>query len=621
MARSRFGRLGASLVLAAVTVVVTAGSAVPAPLRTIATVSTVSGTGAVGFADGKDGTYVMPTGVAYDAAGNAYVSDGAAQRIRRVEPDGSLRTIAGGGALDASGFWVTGGHADGRGGAARFNRPAGIAIRSDGSIYVADTLNHCIRRIDADGTVTTYAGSPNAAGHLDGPRATARFGSPTGLAVDRHDVLYVADYTGIRTIDAAGNVSTIPSLGIEPYAVAVFDGPAGATVFAGDQQGIVARRPGRSPSEDRGFAWDGIGNARRPFSTSGEQPLGVPAFLAALDDTKVAYTELRTNTVRTLETISGQSEIVAGRPNDDGSGNSGGYADGPGPSAAFFTPLGIARAPDGGLLVADGGNRRLRKLSATDRADPWGSLDVAFPGVEENPNPSEYRIAYVGNSYIYDVTDWPTSIEGLLEDQLSSVASLTAAGKHPKVVPVIKLANAEIESFADLCAQTGFYDAVVLNWNLGDVYATYENERRTPDLAAADWPDALTRMLVDVNRKLSAKHIAFVVVIHPVPDGFSPSEGTWYPIAKQFAPPYVMAPDVSAARRLVAAVARSGVPTVDVHAAFTAEERAADHVPLFGTSDFHFTVRARQIIAAALVTRLREMAPWQHGANGSTGSR
>lgn len=603
--------MAGSLLLAAVTMAGLARAASPAPLRSVAIVSTVSGTGEVGFADGRSGTFVMPTGVAYDAVGNVYVADGGAQRIRRVDADGTVRTIAGGGPLDASGFWVTGGYADGRGSTARFDRPAGIALRSDGTLYVADTLNHCIRRIDAQGTVTTYAGSPGTPGHLDGPRATARFGLPTGLAVDRHDVLYVADYTGIRTIDADGNVATIPSLGIEPYAVAVYDGPVGVTVFAGDQEGIVARRPGRNPSEDRGFAWDGVGNARRAFSTSAQQPLGVPAFLAALDDTKVAFTELRSNTVRTLETISGQSDIVAGHANYDGSGDTGGYADGPGPSAAFFTPLGIARAPDGGLLVADGGNRRLRKLSPTDRADPWGQLDVAFPGVEENPDPTEYRIAYVGNSYIYDVTDWPSSIEGILADRLSSVPSLIATGKHPKVVPVIKLANAEIESFADLCVQTGFYDLVVLNWNLGDVYATYENEHRKPDLAAPDWPDALTHMLVDVNRKLSAKHIAFVVVIHPVPDGFAPSEGTWYPIAKQFAPPYVMAPDATATRELVTAVARSGVPAIDVHRAFAGEERAADHVPLFGTADFHFTVRARRIIADALAARLLEMAPWQ----------
>jgi lysophospholipase L1-like esterase len=110
-------------------------------------------------------------------------------------------------------------------------------------------------------------------------------------------------------------------------------------------------------------------------------------------------------------------------------------------------------------------------------------------------------------------------------------------------------------------------------------------------------------------------------VIHPVPSAFAPSEATWYPIAKQFAPPYDMAPDAASTREFVAAVARAGVPTVDVHPAFAAEERAADHVPLFGTADFHFTARARRIIADALADRLREMAPWQRGAGAGTASR
>jgi len=71
----------------------------------------------------------------------------------------------------------------------------------------------------------------------------------------------------------------------------------------------------------------------------------------------------------------------------------------------------------------------------------------------------------------------------------------------------------------------------------------------------------------------------------------------------------------------VTAVARSGVPAVDVHQAFTGEERAADHVPLFGTADFHFTVRARRIIADALAARLLEMAPWQRATTPPAASR
>ncbi len=614
MRRSSLARLAACALLVTLASTPPARAQTTQPFRATTVVTTLGGDGTPGFADGKDGSFVMPTGVAYDAAGRLYVSDGGGQRIRRLDPDGAIRTLAGGGALDASGFWVTGGYADGRGAAARFNRPAGIAIRKDGTIYVADTLNHCIRAIDTRGDVTTYAGSPAASGHVDGPRATARFGDPTGLAVDAHDDLFVADYTGIREIDPAGTVTTLPALGERPYAVAVFDGPVGLTVFAGDLHGIVARRIGRDPSEDRDFPRDGIVAGPHTKDTSGEDPLGQPAFLAALDANTVAFTELRTNTVRVLEVISGQLDTIAGIPSESASNNTGGFADGPGLRAKFFAPLGIARAPDGGLLVADGGNRRLRRLSPIDRVDPWGELEAVLPGAEEHPDPSEYRIAYVGNSYIYFVTDWPTSIEGILQERLAADPGLAATGKHPKVVPVVRLANAQFRDFADLCARTGAYDLVVLNLNLGNVITTFENEHRTPDLRAPTWPGELTRTLQDVHRQLSAANIGFVVVVHPIPAAFAPAESAWYPIAKEFEPPYDMQPDAAATHELEDAVARSGVPVLDEHPAFAAEERAPNHVPLFGSADYHFTAYARALVANALAARLHALAPWNRAA-------
>ncbi|HZO94683.1 MAG TPA: SMP-30/gluconolactonase/LRE family protein [Candidatus Baltobacteraceae bacterium] len=581
-----------------------------AALSETTTVATVSGTGVPGFADGADATFLMPTGIAEDASGTMYVSDGAAQRIRRIARDGAVTTIAGGGALDASGLWVPGGYADGRGANARFDRPAGIAIRSDGTIYVADTLNHCIRAIDAHGDVTTYAGSPSQSGHVDGPRMLARFGDPTGLAVDRENDLYVADYTGIRKIDPAGNVTTVPGFGDRPYAVAVFDGPVGVTLFAGDLRGIVARLPGHAPSDDRAFARDGIAEGTTVKGTSAEEPLGQPAFLAALDPYTVAYTEARTNTVRELEIVSGQYTPLAGIRTESASGDSGGYADGPGPQAKFFAPLGIARTPEGGLLVADAGNRRIRSLTPTLRVDPWAAGDEAFPGIVDNPDPNEYRIAYVGNSYVYFVTDWATSIEGVLQTRLDADASLSATGKRAKVIPVIELANAPIRHFAEMCAQTGFYHAVVLSLNLGNVIATFENERKTPDLASPAWPGELTRTLQEIAKILGAKHIAFVVVVHPIPVALAPGEAAWYPVAKEFAPPYDMAPDVTDMRRLEDAVAGAGVPVVDMLPAFDAEERAPNHVPLFGTADYHFTTHARAMIGDAVAVRLHALAPW-----------
>ncbi len=117
-----------------------------------------------------------------------------------------------------------------------------------------------------------------------------------------------------------------------------------------------------------------------------------------------------------------------------------------------------------------------------------------------------------------------------------------------------------------------------------------------------------------MNRELTAAHIGFVVVVHPVPAGFAPAESAWYPIAKEFEPPYDMQPDAAATRELEDAVARSGVPAVDLQPAFTAEERAPNHVPLFGSADYHFTARARALVASALAARLDAMAPWSRAA-------
>ena len=177
-------------------------------------VSTVSGSGVAGIADGaaRQAQFIEPFGVVIDRSGRLYVSDAGAQRIRVIERDGFTRTLAGSGTPIASGLWVEGGYQDGSGSSARFNRPAGLAFGSDQALYVADTNNHCIRRIDGDGNVTTYAGRPDSAGHADGPRNVATFDRPTGLASDASGNLYVADFSGIRVISPGGGwfMSTSP---------------------------------------------------------------------------------------------------------------------------------------------------------------------------------------------------------------------------------------------------------------------------------------------------------------------------------------------------------------------------------------------------------------------------
>ena len=155
--------------------------------------------GTRGFADG-DGAgarFDSPSGLAIDRDGVLYVADTGNHAIRRVAPDGHVTTLAGDGVA---------GDADGPGNQARFNGPIGIASTARVGVIVADTYNDRIRSIANDGIVTTIAGSAGS-GSDDGAVDQARFDTPCGIAVDTAGTIYVADSGNgaIRRIDAAGD--------------------------------------------------------------------------------------------------------------------------------------------------------------------------------------------------------------------------------------------------------------------------------------------------------------------------------------------------------------------------------------------------------------------------------
>ncbi|USX18447.1 gluconolaconase [Oxalobacteraceae bacterium OTU3REALA1] len=166
-------------------------------------VSTTMAGAAEGYAEGlgKAASFNTPSGLAMDWAGNLYVADTGNNAIRKITPDGKVSTLAGDGLA---------GDKDGRGAAARFNGPIGVAVGDDGVVYVTDTYNDRIRRVAPNGDVTTIAGGSRA-GKADGPAAQALFDLPTGLAVAANGDLYIAD-TGnnaIRKLDKNGVVTTV----------------------------------------------------------------------------------------------------------------------------------------------------------------------------------------------------------------------------------------------------------------------------------------------------------------------------------------------------------------------------------------------------------------------------
>ncbi|MBV8726791.1 MAG: hypothetical protein JO233_03315 [Candidatus Eremiobacteraeota bacterium] len=605
--RRRWSWLGASIAILA-----TLGST-PAS-REQPVVTTVTGSGAPAFVDGMRVSFLMPTGVAYDSLGRLYVTDAAAQRVRRVERNGAITTIAGGGTFALNRWSVPGAYRDGAGADARFNYPQGIAIRRNGFAYVADSLNHCIRALSPSGVATTYAGSPTESAHVDGTRTEARFVRPTGMAIDAADNLYVADYSGIRKIDTAGNVTTVPQLGDEPYAVAVIEGALGVTIFAGDRYGIVARHAGADPKEDRRFAAAHAPAGMTTLDTNGDRPLGNPAYLTALDEDTVAFTDARTNTVRLLETVSGELRIIAGTPNDDASGNTGGYRNGVGNDAKFFAPLGITRAPDGGLIVADSGNRRIRRLSPFERIDPWAWLNLAYPGIEAHPRPQDYHIAFIGNSYIWYDTAWSDSIEGLAQASIASDPFWKARRGAPHVIPIIKYSLTQVASFLDNAAPSGLYQMVVLNLNWGTIESSFDGVSLfNPD--PSSWQDKLAASLAAIGRGLRARRIPFLVVLHPVSFQVSPSNSYWLLQTYQTPPNQELTTALAnrgvVGQYLASAVAKAGVSTLDAGPRISSEQRAKVPRLIFGSGDYHFTRYGRKVMAALIAARLEALSPWR----------
>jgi sugar lactone lactonase YvrE len=162
------------------------------------------------------------TGLAIDAAGNAYFSQSGFNSIYKVSGTNAPVLFAG------SGSALQPGSADGTGNAAGFTGPNGIAIDAAGNLFVADTGNYTIRKITPAGVVTTLAGSASVRGTTDGSGSAALFWAPFGIAVDGKDVLYVTDGNAIRKVAADGTVTTLAgSVQTAGYA----DGTGSAALF------------------------------------------------------------------------------------------------------------------------------------------------------------------------------------------------------------------------------------------------------------------------------------------------------------------------------------------------------------------------------------------------------
>ena len=290
-------------------------------------------------------TFPAPAGVAVDAGGNTWVTD-ATNVLKKITPAGVVTTVAG--------LAGAAGSQDGTGSAARFDTPTGVAVDPrDGSIIVADAGNHTIRRVTPQGIVTTIAGRVGVAGSDDGTGAAATFDFPCGVTVDGSGTIYVADFarSRIRKVTPAGVVSTFanPFGRVQlssPTAVAV---DAAGNVFLTDSankvkkvtpDGVVSVVAGNGGD---GFA-DGVG-----LATLFSRPFGL-----ALDRDGNLYVADTGNHLIRRVTPGAVVTTVAGVASSPGNVN------GPGIAARFSTPIGIAVAPDGRIVIADLDNDAIR---------------------------------------------------------------------------------------------------------------------------------------------------------------------------------------------------------------------------------------------------------------------
>jgi sugar lactone lactonase YvrE len=259
------------------------------------------------FIDGPGAAarFKSPRGIATDGMGNIYIADSENHTIRKINSDGIVSTLAGLGGVSGS--------SDGTGTDARFYYPQGVALDSLGNVYVAESGNSTIRKITAAGVVSTIAGKPGSNGFADGVGTEARFSGPQGIAADAFGNLYVADgdNNAIRKITPAGVVSTL----------------AGRAGSPGSADGVGADARFDWPV---GIATDSAGNV----------------YVADIDNSNIR----KINAAGIVSTLAG----LAGVSGSD---------DGIGADARFYRPWGIATDRAGILYVAEDGNNTIRKIT------------------------------------------------------------------------------------------------------------------------------------------------------------------------------------------------------------------------------------------------------------------
>jgi len=370
------------------------------------TVATVAGNGTGGFSgDGGPATSAElngPSGVAVDAQGNLYIADTLNNRVRKVTPDGTITTVAGNGLSLYSG---DGGAAV----AAQLSGPQGLAVDAGGDLFIADTGNNVVRKVAANGTITTVAGNGTAGFSGDGGQAkAAQLNGPAGVAVDSNGNVFISDTANerVREVSADGVITTYAGNGSSPPAsmnpMPVGDGGPAISAELSTPLGLAVDAAGNlyiADAQDnaiRKVTTDGMINtvASGGYFVAGGSSLepGYPSSVAidssgnlfiashavAIDGSDNAYLA---GCITRIDKVSpgGADAAIAGScdTHTEYAGDGGPALNaqfGSGVETAVVGPQGIAVDAAGNVYVADTGNNAIRVLKPTNKSALIGAV-------------------------------------------------------------------------------------------------------------------------------------------------------------------------------------------------------------------------------------------------------
>ena len=366
--------------------------------KVLGVITTVAGNGTAGYSgDGEPATNASlgyPLGVALDISGNLYIAQSYNNRIRNVDTSGIITTVAGNGTYGYSG---DGGPATN----ASLRAPSDVAVDASGNLYIADSANHCIRKVDTAGIITTVAGMSH----------------PSDVAVDASGNLYIAEVDAhrISKVDTSGIITTVAGNGTWGYSGdggpatnASFWQPWGVAVDASGNLYIADSADRRIRKVDTyGIITTVAGNGAGGYSGDGGPatnaslcaPLGV-----AVDASGNLYiADWCNQRIRKVDT-SGIITTVAGN-------GAGGYSGdgGPATNASLWWPSGVAVDASGNLYIAEVGNQRIRRVDTSGIITTVAGNGTAGYSGDGGPAtnarlcwPSDVAVDASGNLYIAD---------------------------------------------------------------------------------------------------------------------------------------------------------------------------------------------------------------------------